>query len=53
MVADDGQHLTLGGVGVGRTHVAEVPDAVDALLDDPDTWNKAYEDVVANGQAVG
>jgi iron(III) transport system substrate-binding protein len=22
------------------------------LLDDPDTWNKAYEDVVANGQAL-
>ena len=22
------------------------------LLDDPDTWNKAYEDVVANGQAI-
>jgi iron(III) transport system substrate-binding protein len=22
------------------------------LLDDPDTWNKAYEDVVANGQSV-
>lgn len=22
------------------------------LLDDPDTWNKAYEDVVANGQSL-
>jgi iron(III) transport system substrate-binding protein len=22
------------------------------LLDDPDTWNKAYEDVLANGQAL-
>ena len=22
------------------------------LLDDPDTWNKAYEDVVANGQVL-
>ena len=22
------------------------------LLDDPDTWNKAYEDVVRNGQAL-
>ncbi len=25
----------------------------EKLLEDPDTWNKAYEDVVANGQAVG
>jgi iron(III) transport system substrate-binding protein len=24
----------------------------EKLLDDPDTWNKAYEDVVANGQAL-
>ena len=23
------------------------------LLEDPDTWNSAYEDVVANGQATG
>jgi len=27
-----------------------VPEA--KLLDDPETWNKAYEDVVANGQAL-
>ena len=25
----------------------------DKLLEDPDTWNQAYEDVVANGQAAG
>ena len=25
----------------------------EKLLDDPETWNKAYEDVVANGQAIG
>jgi iron(III) transport system substrate-binding protein len=24
----------------------------EKLLEDPDTWNKAYEDVVANGQAI-
>ena len=30
--------------------VYPVPEA--KLLDDPDTWNKAYEDVVANGQAL-
>ena len=29
------------------------PVPEDKLLDDPDTWNKAYEDVVANGQAAG
>jgi iron(III) transport system substrate-binding protein len=27
------------------------PVPEDKLLEDPDTWNKAYEDVVANGQA--
>ncbi|MEX2291609.1 MAG: ABC transporter substrate-binding protein [Mycobacteriales bacterium] len=29
------------------------PVPEDKLLEDPDTWNKAYEDVVANGQASG
>jgi iron(III) transport system substrate-binding protein len=28
------------------------PVPLEKLLDDPDTWNKAYEDVVTNGQAV-
>jgi iron(III) transport system substrate-binding protein len=28
------------------------PVPEDKLLEDPDTWNKAYEDVVANGQAL-
>jgi iron(III) transport system substrate-binding protein len=28
------------------------PVPEEKLLDDPDTWNKAYEDVVANGQAI-
>ncbi|MDP9390874.1 MAG: extracellular solute-binding protein [Actinomycetota bacterium] len=30
--------------------VFPVPE--EKLLDDPDTWNKAYEEVVANGQAL-
>ncbi|SEK92064.1 iron(III) transport system substrate-binding protein [Blastococcus sp. DSM 46786] len=30
--------------------VFPVPE--EKLLEDPDTWNKAYEDVVANGQAL-
>lgn len=30
--------------------VYPVPE--DKLLEDPDTWNQAYEDVVANGQAL-
>jgi iron(III) transport system substrate-binding protein len=30
--------------------VYPVPE--EKLLEDPDTWNKAYEDVVANGQAL-
>ncbi len=29
-----------------------VPVPEEKLLEDPDTWNKAYEDVVANGQAL-
>jgi iron(III) transport system substrate-binding protein len=28
------------------------PVPEDKLLEDPDTWNKAYEDVVQNGQAL-
>ncbi len=28
------------------------PVPEEKLLEDPDTWNKAYEDVVANGQAL-
>jgi iron(III) transport system substrate-binding protein len=28
------------------------PVPEEKLLEDPDTWNKAYEDVVANGQAI-
>ena len=28
------------------------PVPVQKLLEDPETWNKAYEDVVANGQAL-
>jgi iron(III) transport system substrate-binding protein len=30
--------------------VYPVPE--EKLLDDPDTWNQAYEDVLANGQAI-
>jgi iron(III) transport system substrate-binding protein len=36
--------------GLADFEVYPVP--LEKLLDDPDTWNKAYEDVVADGQAV-
>ncbi|MDK3255417.1 ABC transporter substrate-binding protein [Blastococcus capsensis] len=34
------------------TELDRFPVPEEKLLEDPDTWNKAYEDVVANGQAL-
>jgi iron(III) transport system substrate-binding protein len=48
-------NFRIGSIEGGDNPLSEyetyaVPE--DKLLDDPDTWNKAYEDVVANGQAL-
>ena len=45
----------IGSVPTGEDPLAGLevyPVPEEKLLDDPDTWNSAYEDVLANGQAL-
>ncbi|MFP5336757.1 MAG: ABC transporter substrate-binding protein [Actinomycetes bacterium] len=41
------------GAGAALEGLDTFPVPEQKLLEDAETWNKAYEDVVANGQAIG
>jgi iron(III) transport system substrate-binding protein len=49
------EKFRIGSVPTGEDPLAGLevfPVPEEKLLDDPDTWNQAYEDVLANGQAL-